>query len=156
VIGRRLRALLIATVAVAGLIWCISRLEALGAPFLPAFLAGIVPPAVHAAISQIGVQLGALAIQLGTLLVTILQIAVAALALVAVLALLVALRRPRPPRQGTVETYQAPRTAASVNAPVVLPQHCPNCGRPVHADWVACPTCTISLPVASRGLKPSA
>lgn len=145
-LGRRPRALLVALLAIVGLAWCVSRLRALGAPFLPAFLTGIVPPTLHAAIGQLAAEAGALALQLGALLVAILQIAVAALALVVVLALLVAIRRPRQPRQGTVTTFQTPRTAVSAAPPAALPRRCPNCDRPVQADWVACPTCTVSLP----------
>ena len=146
VIGRRLRALLVATLAFVGLLFCISRLEALGAPFLPAFLTGVIPPSLRSAVDNLGQDVGALALQLGALLVTILQIAVAALALVAVLALLVAIRKPRPVRRGSVTTFQAPRAALSNAAPISLPQRCPGCGRPVQADWVACPTCMVSLP----------
>jgi hypothetical protein len=145
-VGRRLRALVVATLAVVGLIWCVSRLRALGAPFLPGFLTGIVPPTLHAAIGQLAAEAGALALQLGALLIAILQIAVAALALVAVLALLVAIRRPRRPRQGAVTTFQAPRAAVNATPPVALPRRCPNCDRPVQADWGACPVCTVSLP----------
>lgn len=145
-IGRRLRALLVATLALAGLFWCVSRLKALGAPFLPAFLTGVIPPAIHSAVIQIGQQAGALALQFGALLVTILQIAVAALALVAVLALLVALRRPRPERPGSVTTFRTGRAPISNAKPVALLQRCPSCNRPVQADWVACPTCMVSLP----------
>lgn len=146
VIGRRLRALLVAALAVGGLVWCVSKLEALGAPFLPTFLTGIVPPVLRLTASQVAAQLGALAMQLGVLLVAILQIAVAALALVAVLAIVVAIRRPRTTRRGKVTTFQAPRGAVSGAAPVALPQRCPSCGRPVQTDWVACPNCMVSLP----------
>jgi hypothetical protein len=145
VIGRRLRALLVATLAFVGLLWCIGRLEALGAPFLPAFLTRAIPPALQSAVAMAGQDVGALALQLGALLVTMLQIAVAALALVAVLALLVAIRRPRPVRRGSVTTFQAPRVTASNAAPIALPQRCPGCGRPVQPDWVACPNCMVSL-----------
>lgn len=145
-IGRRLRALLVATLALVGLLWCVNRLEALGAPFLPAFLTVAIPPTIHTAAVAIGQQAGALALQFGALLVTILQIAVAALALVAVLALLVALRRPRPERRGSVTTLRAPRASMGNVAPVALPQRCPGCNRPVQPDWVACPTCMASLP----------
>ncbi len=145
-IGRRLRALLVATLAFVGLVWCLGRLEALGAPFLPAFLTGAIPPAIQSAVANLGQDVTALALQLGALLVTILQIAVAALALVAVLALLVAIRRPRPTLRGSVTTFQAPRAAASNAAPIALLQRCPGCGRPVQSDWVACPTCMVSLP----------
>ena len=132
--------------ALVGLLWCISRLEALGAPFLPSFLTGAIPPAIHSAVIQLGQQAGALALQFGALLVTILQIAVAALALVAVLALLVALRRPRPERQGSVTTFRPRRATTGNVTPAALPQRCPGCNRPVQADWVACPTCMVSLP----------
>lgn len=145
-VGRRLRALVVATLAVVGLIWCVSRLQALGAPFLPGFLTGVVPPTMHTAIGQLAAEAGGLALQLGALLVAILQIAVAALALVAVLALLVAIRRPRRPRQGTVTTFQAPHAAVSAASPVALPRRCPNCDRPVQTDWVACPICMATLP----------
>lgn len=145
-IGRRLRALLVATLAFVGLLWCIARLEALGAPFLPAFLTGAIPPAVQTAGAHLSQAASALALQLGALLVTILQIAVAALALVAVLALLVAIRRPRPTQRGSVKTFQAHRAAVSNATPIALPQRCPGCGQPVQADWVACPTCMVSLP----------
>ena len=149
-IGRRIRALFVAALAVAGLIWCVSRLEVLGAPFLPTFLTGAFPPAFWSALNQVGQQAGALALQFGALLVAILQIGVAALALVAVLALLVALRQPRSGRRTRVTTFRAPAAAVNAGAPVALPQRCPGCGRPVQTDWVACPTCTISLPPARR------
>src|SRR6185437_15474159 len=68
VLGRRPRALLVALLAIVGLAWCVSRLRALGAPFLPAFLTGIVPPTLHAAIGQLAAEAGALALQLGALL----------------------------------------------------------------------------------------
>ena len=144
-ISRRLRALLVAALALAGLFWCVSRLQALGAPFLPAFLTGAIPPAIHSTIVQLSQQAGALALQFGALLVTILQIAVAALTLVAILALLVALRRPRLERQGSVTTFRT-RAPIGTAKPVAMPQRCPNCNRAVQADWVACPTCMVSLP----------
>lgn len=143
-IGRRLRALIVAILALVGLYWCLKRLQALGAPVLPAFLGGVVPPALHAAVARLAVRATVIALQFGALAVTILQIAVTTLALVALLALLVALRRPRPAKQGTVTAFQTrPVISAS---PAAVPQRCPTCGRPVQLDWVACPACTASLP----------
>lgn len=145
-IGRRLRALIVAILALFGLYWCLKQLQALGAPMLPAFLGSVVPPALHATVARLAVRASAIALQFGTVAVLLLQIAVTALALVALLALLIALRRPRALKQGTVTTFQG-RPKAGRPSPAALPQRCPNCGRPVQVDWVACPSCTTGLPV---------
>lgn len=144
---RRFKALLVAALAVMGLLWSIRRLHALGAPYLPFFLTRAIPPAVRAVATNATSAGVFLATQAGTLIVDILQIAVPALALVAFLALLMALRRPRDKR--TRDIRVAPRAAATfgVPSPLALTQRCPSCGKPVQDDWVACPACTNRLPV---------
>lgn len=149
-VGRRGKALVIAALAIGGLLWAAQQLRAAGQPLLPVGLLGPIAVPVQQAAANVALTAQRAQLLLATLAADLLQFAVLGLALLALIALVIALRPARQPRPAAItiiKPAEQPRPASPTAAPR---QRCPACGESVRADWAACPRCAAALPATSR------